>query len=120
MSAPVVSYCVYEKPKKFCNRCMATFCWTRIAHKVGLHESGLYSRTSFIYKYKAPTLTPYVKPRNILNLAVQNIFYVQLYVESAFTYNPGSTGCTVLIETCSSFFSTFVLVCKHSTNVLIH
>ena len=28
----------------------------------------------------------------MLNLAGQNIFYVQLYIKSAFTYNPGSTG----------------------------
>ena len=46
---------------------------------------------SFIYKYKTSTLTPFVKPCDILNLAIQNIFYTQLYVESAFTYNPGST-----------------------------
>ena len=46
---------------------------------------------SFIYKYKTYTLTPFVKPCKILNLAVKNIFYVQLYVESAFTYNMGST-----------------------------
>ena len=41
----------------------------------GLHvksdcmEGGLYSRMSFIYKYKTSTLTPFVKPRDILNLA---------------------------------------------------
>ena len=46
---------------------------------------------SFIYKYKTLTLTPFVKPHDMLNLAVWNIFYVQLHVESAFTYNPGST-----------------------------
>ena len=46
---------------------------------------------SFIHKYESFTLTPFVKPHNILNLAEQNIFYVQLYMESAFTYNPGST-----------------------------
>ena len=46
---------------------------------------------SFIYEYKTSTLTPFVKPHDILNLAVQNIFYVQSYVESAFTYNPGLT-----------------------------
>ena len=51
----------------------------------------MYSRTSFIYKYKRSTLTPFVKPHNVLNLAVQNIFYVQSFVESAFMYNPGST-----------------------------
>ena len=53
---------------------------TRIACKVKL-----YSRMSFIYKYETSTLTPFVKPRNILNLAVQDVFYVQLYMESAFT-----------------------------------
>ena len=30
---------------------------------------------SFIYKYETSTLTPLVKPRNILNFATQNIFY---------------------------------------------
>ena len=44
---------------------------------------------SFIYKYETSTLTPFVKPCNILNLATKNIFYIQLYVESAFT---GSTN----------------------------
>ena len=44
----------------------------------------------FIYKYETSTLTPFVKPHNILNLAAQNIFYVQSYVESNFTYNLGS------------------------------
>ena len=48
-------------------------------------------RTLFIYKYKTYTLTPFVKPRNILNLAIQNVFNIQLYVESAFTYNLGMT-----------------------------
>ena len=51
----------------------------------------MYSRTSFIYKYKTSTLTPFVKPRNILNLAVQNVLYKQPNRESAFTYNLGST-----------------------------
>ena len=47
---------------------------------------------SFIDKYETSTLTPFVKPHNILNLAIPNIFYIQLYMESAFTFNPGSTG----------------------------
>ena len=42
---------------------------------------------SFIYKYKTSTLTPFVKPRNVFKLAVQNDFYIQSYVESALTYN---------------------------------
>ena len=46
---------------------------------------------SFIYKYETCILNPFVKPSNTLNLAIQNIFYVQLYVESSFTYNPGLT-----------------------------
>ena len=54
-------------------------------------EGGLYSRMSFIYKEKPSTLTPFVKPRDILNLSIQNVFYIQSYVESAFTYNTGST-----------------------------
>ena len=51
----------------------------------------MYSRKSFIYKYKTSTLTPFVKPRNVLNLAIQNLFYVQSNVEYGFTYNLGST-----------------------------
>ena len=46
-----------------------SFCWTWIAHK-----GRLYSRMSFIYKYKTSTFTPFVKPCNMLNLAVWNIF----------------------------------------------
>ena len=67
------------------------FFWTQIACKVGLHITGLYSRMSFIYRYNTSTLTPFVKPCIILNLALQNVFYVQLYMESTFTYNPGLT-----------------------------
>ena len=72
--------------------------WTWIAHKVGL-----YSRTSFLYKYETSTLTPFVKPHNILNLAGQNILYLQSYVQSAFMHSLGSTKkgycplCTVSI-----------------------
>ena len=51
----------------------------------------MYSRMSFIYKDKTSTLTPFVKPHNVLNLVVLNIFYIQSYVESAFTNNPEST-----------------------------
>ena len=50
-----------------------------------------HSRTSFIFKYKTSTLPPLVKPHNILNLAVQNVFYVKSFKESAFLYNTGST-----------------------------
>ena len=49
---------------------------------------GLYSRKSFIYKYETSTLTPFVKPSDKLNLDVRNVIYVQLYMESDFTYNP--------------------------------
>ena len=41
--------------------------------------------------YATSTLTPIVKPHNVLNLAIQNIFYIQSYMESAFMYNLGST-----------------------------
>ena len=64
---------------------------SRIARKLNCTKVGLYSRKSFIYKYKTFTLTPFVKPQDILNLTIQNIFYIQLYVESAFMNNPGST-----------------------------
>ena len=47
----------------------------------------MYSRTSFICKYKTSTLTQFLKPCDILNLVVQNVFYVQWYVESEFTQN---------------------------------
>ena len=40
---------------------------------------------SFICKFKTSTITAFVKPCNVLNLAVWKVFYVQLYVESAFT-----------------------------------
>ena len=53
-------------------------------------QGRLYSRMSFIYQYKSFTLTPFVKPLDKLNLPICNVFYIQLYVESAFTY-PGST-----------------------------
>ena len=46
---------------------------------------------SFIYKNETSTLDPFVKPRDVLNLAVRNVFYVQSCMESAFTYNLGST-----------------------------
>ena len=49
---------------------------------------------SFIYQYETSTLTPFVKPCNILNLAIQNICYVQSFMESAFLYNPRSTNIT--------------------------
>ena len=51
---------------------------------------GLYSRASFIYKFKTSTLTPFVKPRNLLNLAVRNIFlhfYIQSWVTLKNTLN---------------------------------
>ena len=64
----------------------------------GLHvksdcmNGGLYSRMSFIYKYKTSTLTPFVKPCNILNLAKQNVFYVPTIVHGiCLMQNPGST-----------------------------
>ena len=60
------------------------FCSVCIFHNQKMH-------VYLIYKYKTYTLTPFVKPRNILNLAIQNIFYVQFCVESTFTYNPGPT-----------------------------
>ena len=63
--------------------------------KLDCMKGRLYSRMSFIYNSKIPTLTPFVKPCNILNLAIQNIFYIQLYVESAFTYNLGPTKVSV-------------------------
>ena len=66
------------------------FCRTQIAHKVRLHVRQIVLK-NVIYKYKTSTLTPFVKPRDILNLTVQNVFYIQAYEESIFTYNPGST-----------------------------
>ena len=67
-------------------------------------SGGLYSRMSFICKYKTSTLTPFVKPCNILNLAIQNIFYTQLLcMESAFTYNLGVTIWNILL---------LILLCK--------
>ena len=61
---------------------------TQIACKVRLHKGGLYSRMSFNYKYKTSPLTPFGKPCDIINLTIQKVFYIQLYVESTFTYYP--------------------------------
>ena len=61
-------------------------CRTRIAHK-----GRLYARISFIYKQETSTFTPFVRPHNVLILAVRNIFNIQSSMESAFTYNPGLT-----------------------------
>ena len=67
------------------------YCGTRIDHKGRLTVRQIHLKKPFIYKYKTSTLTPFVKPHEILNLALQNIFYAQLYMESYFTYNTGST-----------------------------
>ena len=53
---------------------------------------------SFTYKYETSTLTSFVKPSGVLNLAVLNIFYVQSYMESAFMYNPGSTFFSIRVS----------------------
>ena len=53
---------------------------------------------SFIYKYKTSTLTPFVKPHDVLNLAEQIVFNVLLLLESAFTYNPGSANLYVTVR----------------------
>ena len=66
-------------------------CWTWNAHKADCTpERHLFMST--IHQ----TLTPFIKPCNILNLAVQNIFYVQSCVDFAFSYNLGST---ILVST---------------------
>ena len=75
-------------------------CWTQIALESDGMKGRLYSRTSFIYKYKTFLLTPFVKPCEVLKLAIQNVFYVQSYVDSTFTYNP---GLTIFID-CVSIF----------------
>ena len=67
---------------------------------------------SFIYKYKTSTLNPFVKPRDILNLAIQNIFYIQSYVESTFTYNPGLTNILIVENSSKIFRRQRVVLCK--------
>ena len=57
-----------------------------------LHIRQIVLKNVILYKCKTPKLTTFVKPFDILNLAVQNIFYRQLYVESAFMYNLGLTN----------------------------
>ena len=47
---------------------------------------------SFVYNKETYTLTPFVKPSDVLNLAGRNVFYIQSYVESTFMYNLGSTN----------------------------
>ena len=86
-------------------------------------QDGLYSRMSFIFMYETSTLTPFVKPCDILNLAIRNIFYIQLYVESAFMYNPGSTVKTTCNKQRACFqcwlqscFHTLKLVCRLTFN----
>ena len=66
-------------------------CQTQIAYKVRLHISWIGLKNVIYFKYETSTPTPFVKPRDVLNLAVQNVFYMQSFVESAFTYNPGLT-----------------------------
>ena len=53
----------------------------------GLHVKLDCTQERHLFISTKHPLTPFVKLCNILNLAVRNIFYVQ----SAFTYNPGST-----------------------------
>ena len=66
-------------------------CRTRIARNVRLQLRRIVLKMSFIYKYITSAFNPFVKPCDILNLAVWNIFYIQLYMESTFTYNLGLT-----------------------------
>ena len=68
-----------ENSKKFLLNPDCTY--RRIPHKADCtQERHLFIST------KHP-LTPFVKPHEVLNLAIQNVFYVQ----SGFTYNLGST-----------------------------
>ena len=53
----------------------------------GLHIRLIVLKNVINYKYKTSTLTPFVKPCNVL--------YIQLYVESTFKYNLGSTPNTM-------------------------
>ena len=66
---------------------------------------------SFIYKYATYTLTPFLKPHAVLNLAEQNVFYVQLYMESAFTYNPGLTIIITLFSNAHYWEQMFLVKC---------
>ena len=69
---------------------------TRIARKVVLHIRQIVLKNVIYLQVKTSTLTPFVKPCNTLNIAVHNcVFYIQLCVESAFTYIPGSTKSAV-------------------------
>ena len=40
----------------------------------------LSSRMSFIYNYETSTLTPFVKPHDVINLATQNVL-LDIYVQ---------------------------------------
>ena len=82
----IIMFCVSEP-----EQCYSIIVGPGLHVKLDCTLGRLYSRKSFIFKYKTSTLTPFVNPRVIVNLAIWNVFYVQAYVESAFMYNPGST-----------------------------
>ena len=64
----------------FCNICCINF-----YVRPRLHVRQIVLMNVIYYEYKTSTHTPFVKPCNVLNLAIQNIFYVQ-------SYNLGSTN----------------------------
>ena len=55
---------------------------TQIASKVRLHVRRIVLKNGIYYKYETSSLTPFVKPHNVLNFAVQNIFGIRFYVQS--------------------------------------
>ena len=61
-----------------------------VGPRLPLHKVDCFQQHCLFISVEHPHLSPFVKPRNILNLAIQNIFFVQSYVESAFTHNLGS------------------------------
>ena len=63
-------------------------CQTQIVHKVRLHVRQIVLK-QIIYFQVQNIHTPFVKPDDIPNLAVPNIFYIQSYMKSTFTYNLG-------------------------------
>ena len=71
-------------------------CQTHIACTVGFHLRRIVLKNIIFYKNETSILTPFVKPRDVLNLAIQTIFYVQLDVESAIYIQSGvDRFCTV-------------------------
>ena len=57
----------------------------------GVHVRRIVLRNVIYFLVQNINTSPFVKPCDILNLVIQNVFYVQSYMLSALNYNPVST-----------------------------